>query len=91
MNARKLFSALILVPLLAAPLAFADTKEKKEEKKEEPKTKPQEKNLNISTSSGPRSCSATSGDKKQSCSVSCKENEDASCSNTDTEATCSCN
>lgn len=45
---------------------------------------------NKSEASGPRSCSATSEDKAQSCSVSCKENENALCSNTKTEATCLC-
>lgn len=45
---------------------------------------------NVSTGSGPRSCSATSEDKAQSCSVSCKESENAVCSNTKTEASCFC-
>ncbi len=86
MNPRKLFSALVLVPLLVAPLALAEQKEKKEPTK----TTQQEKRLDVSTSSGSRSCSATSQDGKKSCSVSCKADEDAECSNTDTEAECAC-
>lgn len=44
----------------------------------------------ISQSKGPRSCSATSGDGKKSCSVSCKENESAYCSNTEKTVECYC-
>ena len=86
MNPRKLFSALVLVPLLVAPLALAEQKEKQEGAK----TQTEDDNQDISHSSGSRSCSATSGDGKQSCAVSCKDDESAECSNTTTEASCVC-
>jgi hypothetical protein len=87
MKLRTLFSTLVLVPLFVAPLALADSKQKKEEAT---KTRTQDDTEDISRSSGPRSCSATSGDGKKSCAVSCKDNENAECSNTETEADCVC-
>ena len=43
-----------------------------------------------SHSQGLRTCSATSGDGKNSCSVSCKANERAICGNTQTTVECRC-
>ena len=44
-----------------------------------------------SESKGTTSCSCKSGDKKKSCSVSCKEGESAFCDCDETTASCTCN
>lgn len=56
-----------------------------------PEAKVQLASENVSTpgSSG-GSCSATSDDKKQACSISCDTGKAAYCSNTATTATCEC-
>jgi hypothetical protein len=77
------------VLMLSSPNAFAQQSSAKQSKQPICKTRgPVTKDC---TASGGRSCTAMSGDGKESCSVSCKPDESANCSKTSTTADCSCN